>query len=103
MQIPPAGWSNPAAHTQQGLSNQRSNPSSAAESAARQLNPVEQSQKTEDRDANERYDGPMARQSNPEDTESQDDPNKESGLDPSSDCLHLPADDGETSQLDISG
>ncbi|MCU0712482.1 MAG: hypothetical protein MUC43_10525 [Pirellula sp.] len=99
MQIPPAGWSNPAAHTQQGLSNQRSSTPATAESTAQQLNPVEQSQKTGDRDANERYDGPMPHQTGEEQKQTSDD----TPHDLSGDCLHLPADDGETSQLDISG
>ncbi|MFN7292977.1 MAG: hypothetical protein ACK5YR_17595 [Pirellula sp.] len=99
MQVPPAGWANPAAHTQQGMSNQRSSTVTTAESTAKQLNPIEQSQKTGDRDANERYDGPMPHQAGQEQKQSSD----ETPQDSSGDCLHLPADDGETSVLDISG
>lgn len=99
MQIPPAGWANPAAHTQQGMSNQRSSTPTTAESTSKQLTPVEQSQKTGDRDANERYDGPMPHQTE----EGQKQTSDETPQDSSADCLHLPADDGETSQLDISG
>ena len=99
MQIPPAGWANPAAHTQQGLSNQRSSTPATVESTAKQLNPVEQSQKAGDRDANERYDGPMPHQRE----EGQNQTSDQTPLDTSADCLHLPADDGEISQLDISG
>lgn len=99
MQIPPAGWANPAAHTQQGLSSQRSNTPATTDSTTRQLNPVEQSQKAGDRDANERYDGPMDHKDSEERKNSQG----ESSHDSTQDRLHLPADDGEGSQLDISG
>lgn len=99
MQVPPAGWSNPAAHAQQGITNQRSSASSNSESTTKQLISVEQSQKTGDRDANERYDGPMPFQARQEQSESSD----ETSQNTSGDCLHLPADDGETTVLDISG
>jgi hypothetical protein len=99
MQIPPAGWANPAAHTQQGLSNQRSSTPTTADSASGQINPVEHSQKTGDRDANERYDGPMDHNADEQRNNSRD----ETPHDSIGDCLHLPADDGETSKLDISG
>lgn len=99
MQIPPAGWANPAAHTQQGITNQRSSASSNSESTTRQVSSVEQSQKTGDRDANERYDGPMPHQARQEQNQSSD----ETSQDSSGDCLHLPEDDGEKTVLDISG
>ena len=99
MQVPPSSWANPAAQTQQGLLNQRSSNPVSSQSTAKQLNPIEQSQKTGDRDANERYDGPMSGRSRP-DEDSETDNSK---ADVPHDALKLPADDGEVSQIDISG
>ncbi|XZE22536.1 hypothetical protein SH449x_002466 [Pirellulaceae bacterium SH449] len=98
MQVPPAGWANPAAHAQQSLSSQRTSSASTSESASKTVSPIEQSQKAGDRDANERYDGPMQHHA---DKEADQQPAAEDTA-TGSDSLHLPADDGETSQLDIS-
>lgn len=98
MQVPPAGWTNPAAHAQQGLSTQRASTSSTSETASKTVSPIEQSQKTGDRDANERYDGPM-----PQHAEKDADPKPGAeDTEPGGDSLDLPADDGEISQLDVS-
>ena len=62
MQIMPssAAWTNPAAQNQQALGD--SKPSASLKntaSASELVNPLEQSGKASDRDANERYDGPQ--------------------------------------------
>jgi hypothetical protein len=98
MQVPPAGWTNPAAHAQQGLSTQRSNSSSNSESASKTVSSIEQSQKAGDRDASERYDGPMSKRGDKE-TEQQ---SGAKDTETRGDSLDLPADDGEVSQLDVS-
>lgn len=62
MQIIPngAGWTNPAALNQQALSDAKHIGSSKNEvSPTEPVNPLEQSGKASDRDANERYDGPQ--------------------------------------------
>ena len=60
MQIMPSSWANPAALNQQALGDSKH--STAPKSSAvgtEPVNPLEESGKTGDRDANERYDGPQ--------------------------------------------
>lgn len=62
MQIMPSGgaWTNPAAFTQQALSDSKSNGAvKSAVSATEPVSPLEQTGKASDRDADERYDGPQ--------------------------------------------
>ncbi len=61
MQIMPSGgaWTNPAALTQQALGDSKhSGTLKNAVPSTEPVNPLEQSGKASDRDANERYDGP---------------------------------------------
>ena len=99
MQIMPSGgaWTNPAAFNQQALSDSKhSGAVKTAVSAAEPVNPLEQTGKASDRDADERYDGPQ-QPANP--ASSTDDPSVETES-----MLSLPANDdcGETS-LDLLG
>lgn len=60
MQIMPGSWTNPAALTQQALGDSKH--STAPKNSAvgtEPVNPLEESGKAGDRDANERYDGPQ--------------------------------------------
>lgn len=62
MQIMPSGgaWTNPAALTQQSLSDSKqSNATKNAANATDPVTPLEQSGKASDRDAQERYAGPQ--------------------------------------------
>ena len=62
MQIMPSGaaWTNPAAHNQQALGDTKHSASLKNTANASELvNPLEESGKASDRDANERYDGPL--------------------------------------------
>lgn len=93
-------WVNPAAQNQQAAAD-RSGVHAPAQnnSSTEALNPLEESSKTQDRDANERYDGPTSerRQSQPEQK-----PEPTSGE--SNSILSLPADDNsEGSTLDLLG
>ncbi len=60
MQIMPSSWSNPAALNQQALGDTKhsAGPKNSA-IGTEPVNPLEESGKTGDRDANERYDGPQ--------------------------------------------
>ncbi|MCY2985823.1 MAG: hypothetical protein NTY15_19530 [Planctomycetota bacterium] len=60
MQIMPSSWANPAALNQQALGDSKhgSAPKNS-EVGTEPVNPLEESGKTGDRDANERYDGPQ--------------------------------------------
>ncbi len=67
MQIMPSGgaWTNPAALTQQALGDSKqSGIVKNAASSTEPVNPLEQSGKASDRDANERYDGPQQKSKN---------------------------------------
>ena len=60
MQIMPGSWTNPAALSQQALGDSKH--STAPKNSAvgtEPVNPLEESAKAGDRDANERYDGPQ--------------------------------------------
>ncbi len=62
MQIMPSGaaWTNPAAQNQQALGDTKHSTSHKnAVTSSELVNPLEQSGKASDRDANERYDGPQ--------------------------------------------
>lgn len=60
MQIMPGSWTNPAALTQQALGDPKhsTTPKNSAV-GTEPVNPLEESGKAGDRDANERYDGPQ--------------------------------------------
>jgi len=101
MQIMPtnAAWTNPAALNQQALGDsKRPGAIQNAGASAESVTPLEQTEKTSDRDANERYEGPQS--SIKKTTSNQDDP------DPKVESmLSLPAndDDSETTNLDLLG
>ena len=60
MQIMPSSWSNPAALNQQALGDTKHSAAPKNSAAGTEpVNPLEESGKTGDRDANERYDGPQ--------------------------------------------
>ena len=66
MQIMPSGaaWTNPAAQNQQALGDSKHSASLKNASPINEsVNPLEQSGKASDRDANEQYDGPQRRAS----------------------------------------
>ena len=101
MQIMPSGgaWTNPAALTQQALgdSKQSAAPKNATNSAE-PVTPLEQSGKTADRDAQERYDGPQP------DNRSSQSVNSTETVSDSESMLTLPADDDlEPGTLDLLG
>ncbi len=99
MQIPPTSWTNPAAATQQAIHTQKpSATSSGPPGAHANVAGVENSQKTGDRDADERYDGPEQRHGEGEEK-------KHPSQDPHAplSATDLPADDGEISTLDLRG
>ena len=99
MQIMPNGaaWTNPAAQNQQALGD--SKPSASLKntaSASELVNPLEQSGKASDRDANERYDGPQ-QQGSTSNSSANDTTETDS-------MLSLPAsDDTGTTTLDLLG
>lgn len=98
MQVLPPNWSNPAAATQQAMQHPRAASNTSNPPSGPAIPDVGKAEKTGDRDANERYDGPMA--GNPR-SESDETP-------PLSEELHhpdllLPADMGEESKLDLLG
>ena len=100
MQITPSGgaWTNPAALTQQALGDSKhigtlKNNVQSAEP----VNPLEQSGKASDRDANERYDAPQQQRNSS--NHSKTDPVDEDG-----NLLSLPANDNlEPPTLDLLG
>jgi hypothetical protein len=96
MQVPSSSWMNPAAHSQQGLSSQRATSSTSSTQASSGVNQLEQSTKSGDRDASERYEGPMGG----EQRQNGEKPVEESHA---HDILELPADDGTTHSLDVLG
>ena len=101
MQIPPAtsgSWINPAAIGQQASSDARfANTTSGQRSGVDPLTQLEQSSKTGDRDADERYEGPTHHSSNSQHQSS----NNEAADQP---MLQLPAvDDQPQSTLDLMG
>jgi hypothetical protein len=93
MQIP----SNPAAITHAALANQRSAPAGTLRTSSNSIVQLEQSTKSGDRDAQERYQGPEAQRPNPSNVAS------EPATEELVNWTQLPAEDGETHQLDISG
>ena len=100
MQIMPSGvaWTNPAAQNQQALGDSKQNASHKnAASTSELVNPLEQSGKTSDRDANERYDGPQQQASN-------SNPSANNATEETDSMLSLPAnDDNGTTTLDLLG
>lgn len=100
MQIMPSGgaWTNPAALNQQALGDSKhSGALKNATPATEPVNPLEQTGKASDRDADERYDGPQKRGS-------PSNPAAENTAVESESMLSLPANDdlGEAS-LDLLG
>ncbi len=100
MQIMPSGgaWTNPAAFNQQALSDSKhSGAVKTAVSATEPVNPLEQTGKASDRDADERYDGPQRPTNPPSSAE-------DNAVIETETMLSLPADDdlGEAS-LDLLG
>ena len=100
MQIMPSGvsWTNPAAQNQQALGDSKQNTSLKNTASTSELvNPLEQSGKTSDRDANERYDGPQQQSSSSNSSENNSTVATDS-------MLSLPAnDDIGNSTLDLIG
>lgn len=101
MQIMPSGggWTNAAAASQHAVSDAKHSHANTFRPAANlAVNPLEQSSKTSDRDANERYDGPQPDQRN--DTSSPD----AMPLVQDESLLSLPAiDESPVSTLDLIG
>ncbi len=98
MQIMPSGgaWTNPAALTQQALGDSKQHSAVKNSTAsAEPVTPLEQSGKTSDRDAQERYAGPQT----------SDSKSHGNGSDPEQgSMLELPAnDDLETGSIDLLG
>lgn len=98
MQVLPPNWSNPAAATQQAMQHPRAASNASSSPSTPAIPDVGKAEKAGDRDANERYDGPMTGKPRAEPEETQ----------PSSDEMHhpdllLPADMGEESKLDLLG
>lgn len=93
------GWTNAAAASQHAASDAKHAHASTHRPAAnRAVNPLEQSGKTSDRDANERYDGPQPDQRNVSS------PPNAMPLVQDESLLSLPAIDGSpTSTLDLLG
>ena len=100
MQIIPSGgaWTNPAALTQQALGDSKHSVALKNNAPSTEpVNPLEQSGKASDRDANERYDAPQ-RQRKSSDSSKTDPVNEAQNL------LSLPANDElEASTLDLLG
>ena len=92
-----AAWTNPAAQNQQALGDSKQSGSLKNAASSNELvNPLEQSGKASDRDANERYDGPQ-RQGNSSNSSANDTTETDS-------MLSLPAsDDTGTTTLDLLG
>lgn len=98
MQIFPANWSNPAAATQQALQHPRGSAASNSPPSTPAIPDVGKTEKSGDRDADERYDGPMA--GHPK----QPSPGEQAPESPSPQHeLSLPADSGEESKFDVLG
>lgn len=100
MQILPssAAWTNPAAQNQQALGDSKHSASLKNTTSSSELvNPLEQSGKASDRDANERYDGPQ-QQANTSDSSTNDTAVETDSM------LSLPAsDDVGATMLDLLG
>ena len=100
MQIIPSGgaWTNPAALTQQALGDSKHSVALKNNAPSTEtVNPLEQSGKASDRDADERYDAPQ-QQRNSSNTSKADPVNEAENL------LSLPANDNlEASTLDLLG
>jgi hypothetical protein len=101
MQIMPSGgWTNAAASAQQGHADLKNNSPLQRASPADNAIKVDRSEKSGDRDANERYDGPQA-ESNQEPKRPNPD---ESKIENAGDLLSLPAtEDTAPSTLDLLG
>ena len=102
MQIMPSGggWTNAAAAAQQGHNDLKNASSLHRASSVENSIQVDRSEKSGDRDANERYDGPQGdRKSN-----AVSDPESEPGEQQENDLLSLPAiEDAAPSALDLLG
>ncbi|HUP81679.1 MAG TPA: hypothetical protein VM260_24215 [Pirellula sp.] len=99
MQIMPSGaaWTNPAAQNQQALGDTKHSASLKNTANAGELvNPLEESGKASDRDANERYDGPL-HQSNTSNSSAKDTAVETDSM------LSLPANDDIGNTLDLLG
>ena len=95
MQITSSNWQNPAAHALQSASHARAPHATTTPTTPTGVNSLEHAEKTGDRDANERYDGPPGQEPKQPIT----DENEANPLALAS----LPADDGEQHELDIQG
>ena len=99
MQIMPTGgsWINPAALSQQAINESKhSGPSTNKSPSPDAVDKLEHSEKTGDRDANERYDGPL--QDTPKKAPTESEANNDSPM------LSLPAiDDHPAPTLDLLG
>ncbi|MCE3017367.1 MAG: hypothetical protein ACK56W_11085 [Pirellula sp.] len=95
MQIPSSNWPNPAAHALQTASHARTPHSTTTQNTPTGVNALEHAEKTGDRDANERYDGPPG-------NERKHSAPRENETNPIA-LASLPADDGEQHELDIQG
>ncbi|XZE44309.1 hypothetical protein SH467x_003910 [Pirellulaceae bacterium SH467] len=98
MQIFPANWSNPAAATQQALQHPRGSTAPHSPPSSPAISDVGKAEKTGDRDADERYDGPMAGYPKPPSSGEQEAESPSPQLE-----LSLPADSGEESKFDVLG
>lgn len=98
MQVLPPNWSNPAAATQQAMQQPRTSLNASSSPAMPAIPDVGKAEKAGDRDANEKYDGPMA--GVPKALPKEPEVEEEKLYHPD---LLLPADLGEESELDLMG
>lgn len=98
MQVLPPNWSNPAAATQQAMQHPRAASNANSSPSPPAIPDVGKAEKAGDRDANERYEGPMAGDSR---ASTEDAEREEKEL--YRPDLSLPADMGEESKLDLLG
>lgn len=99
MQIQPTGWTNPAAQSQQVNFGQRASVVSSP-ATAENIGALEESNRTGDRDANERYEGPPPDQQN-QGRSKEEEPELSSNSNLR--MTDLPADDGFERGFDIVG